>query len=69
MNKKITTALAVMTVILIIISFSVLKFYKSKQSHADKSTVYAAETAKVLPAVDTYRLDGQYGVIYNFYIL
>ena len=65
MKKKITTALAVMTVILIIISFSVLKFYKSKQSHADKSAVYAAETAKVLPAVDTKYIDYGSVVIYN----
>ena len=65
MKKIITTALAVMTVILIIISFSALKIYKSKQSQTDKSAVYAATAAKVLPAVDTKYIDYRSVVIYN----
>ena len=65
MKKTITTALAVMTVILIIISFSVLKFHVLNQSQTDKNAVFAAAAAKVLPAVDTKYIDYGSVVIYN----
>ena len=65
MKKIITTALAVMTVILIIISFAVLKIYKFNQVKLSESNFYNAKTAKVLPAVDTKYIDYGSVVIYN----
>lgn len=65
MKKIITTALAVMTVILIIISFAVLKIYKFNQVKISESTFYNVKTAKVLPAVDTKYIDYGSVVIYN----
>ena len=65
MKKIITTALAVMTVILIIFSFAVLKIYKFNQVKLSESNFYNVKTAKVLPAVDTKYIDYGSVVIYN----